>query len=170
MSARSRRRRARAEALPQETRPRRPLRLPLLPVLAAGTGLLLLGAAWTTRWSPGPPAGTDTRTRFTLDIPAGQQRVINSWELFFICYDLTDPAVVDLTLRANQQATGSLDFPGERVEVELPSPAAAAERQTRPESGAEEELIAARQAVLNAAVPERLSQVRQQCGGGTAGQ
>jgi hypothetical protein len=170
MSARARRRRARAEGLPVETAPRRKLRLPLLPMLAGGTGLLLIATAWTTRWTPGPPRETETAARFTLEIPQDQQRVINSWERFFICYDLLDPAVVDLTLRVNQRATGSLDFPGERVEVELPS-AASANEQQRPDSGAEDELIAARQAVLGAAVPERLAQVRQQCGGGgTAGQ
>lgn len=168
MSARARRRRARAEGLPVESKPRRPLRLPLLPVIAGVSGLLLLGTAWTTRWTPGEPRETETAARFTLEIPQDQQRVINSWERFFICYDLLDPAVVDLTLRANQRATGSLDFPGERVEVELPS-GDASEEQQRPAGGGEEELITARQAVLNAAVPERMAQVRQQCGG-TGGQ
>jgi hypothetical protein len=164
VSTRARRRRARAEGLPQETRPRRSFRLPLLPAVAAGTGLLLLGTAWTTRWPPGEPREIDTAARFTMEIPQAQQRVINSWERFFICYDLLDPAVIDLTLRANQRVTGSLDFPGERVEVELPSGTAQAARP-RPESGSEDELIAARQTVLGSAVPERLAQVRQQCSG-----
>ncbi len=166
MSARARRRRARAEGLPQETRPRRTFRVPLLPAVAAGAGLLLLGTAWTTRWSPGEPREADTATRFTMEIPQDQQRVINSWERFFICYDLLDPAVVDLTFRANQRISGSLEFPGERVEVELPS-GTARQAEAPPESGAEDELIAARQAVLSLAVPERLAQVRRQCAGGT---
>ncbi|HEY0115319.1 MAG TPA: hypothetical protein VGB54_06325 [Allosphingosinicella sp.] len=165
MSARARRRRARAEALPETARPRRPLRLPLLPLVAAAAGLMLIVAAWTTSWSPGPPRAVDGATRFTLEIPQNQQNIINSWERFFICYDLLDPAVVDLTLRANQRATGSLDFPGERVEVELPAPRPSEEAQERPAGGAEDELIAARQAVLGAAVPARMAQIRQQCAG-----
>ena len=170
MSARSRRRRARAEAAPAPsgTRRRRPIRLPLLPMLSAAAALLLLGAAWTTSWAPGPSRATTSNSRFTLEIPASQQRVINSWERFFICYDLLDPNVIDLTLRANQRATGTLDFPGEKVEVELPSPASGAEGQAAA-TGAEEELIAVRQSVLGSAVPERLAQVRQQCAGGSAG-
>ena len=168
MSARSRRRRARGEGLPVESKPRAALRLPLLPMVAGAAGLLLLGAAWTTRWTPGEPREAETSTRFTVEIAQDQQRVINSWERFFICYDLLDPAVVDLTLRANQRATGSLDFPGERIEVELPSGRAPDEQQ-RPTSGAEDEIIAVRHAVLNAAVPERMAQIRQQCAGGTAG-
>jgi len=166
MSARARRRRARAAGLPAETRgARRQLRLPLLPLLALGLGLALLALAWTTRWTPGPPREEADTTGFTLEIPADQQRVINSWERFFICHDLLDPAVVDLTLRANQRATGSLDFPGDKVLVELPSPTRAADTE-RPASGAEDELIAVRSSVLNAAVPERLAAVRRQCGGG----
>ncbi len=167
MSARARRRRARAAGLPAETsRARRQLRLPLLPLLAIGLGLALLALAWTTRWTPGPPREAVDTTGFTLEIPADQQRVINSWERFFICHDLLDPAVVDLTLRANQRATGSLDFPGEKVLVELPSPTRARATE-RPASGAEDELIKVRSSVLNAAVPERLAAVRRQCGGGT---
>ena len=166
MSARSRRRRARAEATPAPagTRPRRKLRLPMMPVLAAGAGLALLGAAWTTTWAPGASPAAVGNSRFTLEIPAAQQRVINSWERFFICYDLLDANVIDLTLRANQRATGTLDFPGEKVEVELPSPRQGAEGQAVA-TGAEEELIAVRQSVLGSAVPERLAQVRQQCAG-----
>lgn len=152
---------ARALSPPRQPRPR--LRLPLLPTIAAACGLTLLAAAWTTRLPPGPPREAEQAARFTLDIPADRLRVINSWELFFICYDLTDPAIVDLTLRANQRATGNLDFPGEKVIVELPSPATAA--TPPPASAAEEELIAAKNAILSAAVPERLASVRQQCGG-----
>ena len=167
MSARARRRRARAAGLPAETRSARSrLRLPVLPLLALALGLALLALAWTTRWTPGPPREEADTAGFTLDIPADQQRVINSWERFFICHDLLDPAVVDLTLRANQRATGSLDFPGDKVLVELPSPTRAGARD-RPASGAEDELIAVRSSVLNAAVPERLAAVRRQCGGGT---
>jgi hypothetical protein len=166
MSARSRRRRARAAGLPEEVRAARSrLSLPLLPLLAAGLGLALLLMAWTTRWHPGPPREEAQTTSFTLEIPANQQRVINSWERFFICHDLLDPAVVDLTLRANQRATGTLDFPGDKVVVELPSPGRAANAE-RPVSGAEDELIAVRGSVLNAAVPERLAAVRRQCAGG----
>lgn len=167
MSARARRRRARAAGLPEETRSAgQRLNLPLLPVLAAALGVALLALAWTTRWTPGPPREEVDTTGFTLEIPADQQRVINSWERFFICHDLLDPAVVDLTLRANQRATGTLDFPGEKVLVELPSPTRTANAE-RPTSGAEDELIAVRSSVLNAAVPERLAGVRRQCGGGT---
>jgi hypothetical protein len=169
MSARARRRRARAAGLPEEVRAARRMpglpRLPLLPLLAAGFGLALLAMAWTTRWHPGAPREQAQTTSFTLEIPANQKRVINSWERFFICHDLLDPAVVDLTLRANQRATGSLDFPGEKVVVELPSPSRAADTD-RPVTGAEDELIAVRGSVLNAAVPERLATVRQQCAGG----
>jgi len=169
MSDRARRRRARAAALPAETRAARPRRpLPPLPLLAGGAGLLLLVTAWTTRWTPGPPREAPPAARFTLEIPPGQQRIINSWERFFICYDLLDPAVIDLTLRANQRATGTLDFPREKVEVAVPSAQADAESE-RPESGAEDELIAVRRAVLGAAVPERLAAIRAQCAGGTGG-
>ena len=165
MSARARRRRARAAGLPEEVRAaRKRPRLPLLPLLAAALGLALLAMAWTTRWTPGPPREQAQTTSFTLEIPLGQQRVINSWERFFICHDLLDPAVVDLTLRANQRATGSLDFPGEKVVVALPSPSRTADTE-RPVSGAEDELIAVRSSVLNAAIPERLAAVRQQCAG-----
>lgn len=173
MSARSKARRERAAAAPASATPkaapptrggpRRPLRLPMLPLVAALIGLLLLGIAWTTRWSPGAPAAIEQATRFTLDIPADRQRVIDSWERFFICYDLTDPAIVDLTLRANQRATGTLDFPREKVIVELPAPGANTET-ARPAEGSEDDLIAARNAVLGAAVPERLAAVRRQCG------
>ncbi len=142
--------------------PGRRLRLPMLPVKAALLGLALLAAAWTTRWTPGEPRAEDQAARFTVEIPADRQRVINTWERFFICYDLAgDPRIVDLTLRANQRATGTLDFPGEKVIVELPAANASAEALT---SGGEEELIAAKNAVLGAAVPERLAAVRQQCG------
>ncbi len=166
MSARARRRRARAAGLPAETkRGRAQLRLPLLPLLAAGLGLALLTLAWTTRWTPGPPREAVETTGFTLEIPTDQQRVISSWDRFFICYDLLDPAVVDLTLRANQRATGSLEFPGEKILVELPSPRRNADAE-RPASGAEDELIAVRSRVLGAAVPERLAAIRQQCSGG----
>ena len=169
MSARSRRRRARAEALPTGTpatpRQRRPLSIPALPLATAGAALLLLGAAWTTSWAPGPPRATETRNRFTLELTPEQQRVINSWERFFICYDLLDPNVIDLTLKANQRATGSLEFPRDKIEVELPSPSTAATTQASA-TGAEEELIAARRSILDAAVPARLAQVRQQCAGG----
>jgi hypothetical protein len=172
MSARSRRRRERAAALPAEVRDARSrpkLNLPLLPTLAAGAGLLLLGTAWTTRWSPGAPREAPHASRFTLQIPADQQRVINNWERFFICYDLLDPAVVDLTLRANQRATGTLDFPGDKVEVELPAPRAPGEAADPPASGAEDELLAVRRSVLGAAVPERLAAIREQCARGTPG-
>lgn len=165
MSERSRRRRARAEALPLEsTAPRTKRRLPPLPILAAITGLALLAVAWTTRWQPGAPAAVGDATRFTLDIPADRQRVINSWPRFFVCYDLLDPAVVDLTLRANQRATGTLDFPVEKVIVELPATSARGESE-RPASGAEEELIEVRRSVLDTAVPERLAALRRECGG-----
>ncbi len=142
--------------------PARRLKLPMLPVIAATLGLVLLAAAWTTRWTPGEPRAEDQAARFTVEIPADRQRVINSWERFFICYDLaSDPRIVDLTLRANQRATGNLDFPGEKVIVELPAADARAEALS---SGGEEELIAAKNAVLGAAVPERMAAVRQQCG------
>lgn len=176
MSARSKARRERAAAPPpppvaapgrSETpgappTPARRLKLPMLPVIAAILGLVLLAAAWTTRWTPGEPRAEDQAARFTVEIPAGRQRVINSWERFFICYDLAgDPRIVDLTLRANQRATGTLDFPGEKVIVELPAANASAEALS---SGGEEELIAAKNAVLGAAVPERMAAIRQQCG------
>jgi len=170
MSERARRRRERAANLPAETRAARPrLALPPLPLLAAGAGLLLLATAWTTRWTPGAPREAPPSARFTFEIPAPQQRVINSWERFFICYDLLDPAVIDLTLRANQRTTGALDFPGEKVEIALPAPRPEGAEEDRPESGAEEELIAVRRSVLGAAVPERLAAVRAQCAGGTGG-
>ena len=125
-------------------------------------GLVLLAAAWTTRWPPGEPRARDQAARFTVDIPADRQRVINNWERFFICYDLAgDPRIVDLTLRANQRATGTLDFPVEKVIVELPSANASAEPLS---SGGEEELVATKNAVLGAAVPERMAAIRQQCG------
>jgi hypothetical protein len=177
MTARSRTRRERAaadapalepqsgsrESTPQSpSGPHRRLRLPLLPTLAAAAGLTLLATAWTTRLPPGPPREAEKAARFTLDIPADRLRVINSWERFFICYDLTDPAIVDLTLRANQRATGNLDFPGEKVIVELPGPTTGA--SPPPASAAEEELIAAKNAVLGAALPERMASVRAQCG------
>jgi len=169
MSARSRRRRARAAALPADSRARRQINVPVLPAMAAGLGALLLLTAWTTRWTPGPPREAAATTQFTLEIPPDQQQVINSWERFFICHDLLDPAVVDLTLRANQRATGTLDFPGEKVLVELPSAGAGQRDAERPAGGAEDELIAVTRSVLGAAVPERLAAVRQQCAGGTGG-
>jgi len=136
---------------------RRPL--PLLPILAAALGIGLLVMAWTTRWPPGPPREAEQATRFTLEIPADRQRVINNWESFFVCYDLRDPTVIELTLRANQRARGNLEFPGEQVVVELPTVSAAAQP---PESSAEEELIALRRTILDAA-PERLSAIQRQC-------
>lgn len=152
----------RPPAPPRGPRARLRLRLPLLPTIAAAAGLVLLAAAWTTRLPPGPPREAEQAARFTVDIPADRLRVINSWERFFICYDLTDPAIVDLTLRANQRATGNLDFPGEKVIVELPSPVTAA--SPPPASAAEDELITAKNAVLGAALPERMASVRAQCG------
>lgn len=167
MSARARRRRARAAGLPADTRSARiGGRLPFLPLVAAALGVALLAFAWTTRWPPGPPDEQAQTSSFTLEIPAGQQRVINSWERFFICYDLLDPAVVDLTLRANQRATGTLDFPGDKVVIALPSPTRTGVDAERPASGAEDELIAARRAILDTAVPERLAALRRQCAGG----
>jgi len=168
MSARARRRRARAAGLPEETRAvRARRRLPLLPLVATALGATLLATAWTTRWTPGPPRAEAQSASFTLEIPPEQSRVINSWERFFICHDLTDPAVVDLTLRANQRVTGTLDFPGEKVVVALPAPAGAGEGAERPVTGAEDDLIAMRSRILGAAVPERLAAIRQQCAGGT---
>ncbi len=166
MSARSERRRNRAAALPDATRETSApvLRVPLLPALAGAAGLILLFAAWTTRWSPGAPREAEQTTRFELEIPADRQRVINSWERFFVCYDLLDPAVVDLTLRANQRASGTLDFPREKVIVELPAPNATAAVE-RPPEGAEEELIEVRRSLLGAAVPERLAAIQRQCAG-----
>lgn len=140
-------------------------RMPLLPAAVALSAIALLAAAWVTSWAPGEGRAAEPPTSFTLEIPAAQQRVINSWERFFICYDLLDPQIVDLTLRANQSATGSLDFPGERVEVQLPGPQADASAATP--AGGEDELIRARQSVLDSAVPTRMAQVRQQCAGGT---
>lgn len=142
---------------------RRPL--PLLPLIATASGVALLATAWTTQWAPGEGAGTDTREHFVMEIPEGQQGVINSWERFFICYDLLDPAVVDATLRAAQRTSGTLDFPGARVEVVLPAPETEDEA-TPPAAANEDELIAARQAILGAAVPARVAQVRQQCAAG----
>ena len=78
--------------------------------------------------------------------------MINSWERFFICYDLIDPNVIDLTLKANQRVTGSLDFPRDKIEVELPAPARAEEAASPGATGAEEELIAVRRQILDAAV------------------
>ena len=147
--------------------PRAEPRMALLPASVLISSLALLALAWTTSWAPGPGRPVTAPTRFTMDISPAQQRVINSWERFFICYDLLDPAIVDLTLRANQRATGSLDFPGERVEVELP----ASDRQSG-EAGPvapEDELIRVRQSVLGSAVPARMAQIRQQCAGGTGG-
>jgi hypothetical protein len=167
MSARSRRRRERAEALPAtSTAARRARRVPSLPVLAAASGVALLGAAWMTRSAPGAAReSAAAANHFTVQIPADQQRVINSWQRFFICYDLTDPYVIDLTLRANQRATGSLDFPGEKVEVELPAPGAAGAAPAS--SGAEDELIAVRQSVVGT-IAQGLAQAWQQCAGATA--
>jgi len=141
--------------------------MPLLPAAVGLSAIALLAAAWTTSWAPGEGQAAEPPTSFTLEIPAAQQRTINSWERFFICYDLLDPQIVDLTLRANQSATGSLDFPGERVEVQLPGPQAGDAAHTA--AGDEDELIRARQSVLDSAVPARMAQVRQQCAGGTAG-
>lgn len=183
MSARSKARRERAAATPpvaptvapagtadspgeppRPTRPPRQLRLPALPLLAGALGLVLLGAAWTTRWTPGEPRAAEQSASFTIDIPADRQRVINRWERFFICYDLAgDPRIVDLTLRANQRATGNLDFPAEKVIVELPASGADAVQPMS--SGGEEELIAVKNAVLGAAVPERMAAIRGQCAG-----
>lgn len=179
MSARSKARRERASAPPPAAPPvgsgtpgtppppgapkppGRRLNLPRLPLLAAILGIVLLAAAWTTRWTPGEPRAEDQAARFTIDIPADRQRVINNWERFFICYDLAgDPRIVDLTLRANQRATGTLDFPVEKVIVELPAANASAEPLS---SGGEEDLIAVKNAVLGAAVPERMAAIRQQC-------
>ncbi|MFN3726686.1 MAG: hypothetical protein ACK4SZ_10310 [Allosphingosinicella sp.] len=140
-------------------------RMPLLPAAVALSAVAVLAAAWTTSWAPGEGRAAEPPTSFTLEIPAAQQRMINSWERFFICYDLLDPQIVDLTLRANQRATGSLDFPGERVEVQLPG--APAEDAAAPPAGGEDELIRTRQSVLDSAVPARMAQIRQQCAGGT---
>lgn len=145
--------------------PTRPPRMSLLPAAVGLSAVALLATAWTTSWAPGTGRAADPPTSFTLEIPAAQQRVITSWERFFICYDLLDPQIVDLTLRANQRATGSLDFPGERVEVQLPGPQADGSSQTA--AGGEDELIRARQSVLDSAVPARMAQIRQQCAGGT---
>lgn len=135
---------------------KRRLALPTLPLLAVGLGLMLLAAAWTTRWQPGPPREAEQATRVTLEIPADRQRVINNWERFFACYDLRDPAVIELTLRANQRANGSLDFPGERVLVEFPS--AEAKAPPAAASSSEEELVALIRSIQEAA-PDRT-----QCG------
>lgn len=147
-------------AEPDGRAPRRRLNLPLLPILAGTLGLALLATAWTTRWPPGPPAEADQATRFTLEIPANRQNVINSWETFFVCYDLLDPAIVELTLRANQRATGSVDFPREKVVVELPSAAGTANRAAP--SSAEEELVQLRRSILDARA-ERLGAIQRQC-------
>ena len=142
-------------------------RMPLLPAAVGLSAIALLATAWMTSWAPGAGRAADPPTSFTLEIPAAQQRVITNWERFFICYDLLDPQIVDLTLRANQRATGSLDFPGERVEVQLPGPQADEAAPTP--AGGEDELIRARQSVLDSAVPARMAQIRQQCAGGTGG-
>lgn len=142
-------------------------RMPLLPAAVGLSAIALLATAWTTSWAPGAGSAAEPPTSFTMEIPAAQQRVINSWERFFICYDLLDPQIVDLTLRANQRATGTFDFPGERVEVQLPGPQGDDAAPTP--AGGEDELIRARQAVLDSAVPARMAQIRQQCAGGTAG-
>lgn len=144
--------------------PRAP-RMSLLPAAVGISVIALLATAWTTSWNPGPGRAGAPPTSFTVDIPAAQQRSVNSWERFFICYDLLDPQIVDLTLRANQRATGSLDFPGERVEVALPAPEP--EDGASPPAGGEDDLIRVRQSVLESAVPARMAQVRQQCAGGT---
>jgi len=141
-------------------------RMPLLPAAVALSAIALLATAWTTSWAPGAGRAAEPPASFTLKIPAAQQRTINSWERFFICYDLLDPQIVDLTLRANQRATGSLDFPGERVEVQLPG--SQADEGSAAPAGGEEELIRTRQSVLESAVPARMAQIRQQCAGGTA--
>ena len=147
--------------------PTRPPRVSMLPAAVGLSAIALIATAWTTSWAPGAGRAADPPTSFTLQIPAAQQRVITSWERFFICYDLLDPQIVDLTLRANQRATGSLDFPGERVEVQLPGPQADEAAPTP--AGGEDELIRARQSVLDSAVPARMAQIRQQCAGGTGG-
>lgn len=170
MTSRSQRRRDRAARVTPATRPARTRlpAIPALPLLAAGAGAALLMAAWTTRWAPGEGEDPTTQNRFTLEIPEAQQVRINSWERFFICYDLLDPAIIDLTLRNAQRAQGSLDFPaGGRVEVLLPAPGDAESGEAARAATGEDELIAARQAVLGAAVPARMAQVRQQCAGGS---
>jgi hypothetical protein len=139
------------------TRPSGPRRRrPVLPLLAGGLGLALLATAWTTRWPPGPPREAEEATRVTIEIPAARQRAINSWERFFACYDLRDPAVIDLTLRVNQRANGNLDFPGEKVLVEFPSAATTAPRPSA--SSAEEELVGLSRRIQDA-TPDR-----QRCG------
>lgn len=190
MSARAERRRRREEALagtappvatapeaagreppPRPPPPRVPARiprLPFLPLLSGIVGAVLLAAAWATTLPPGEGRAATGPNRFVVDVPAEQQALINSWERFFICYDLLDRQIVDLTLRANQRATGSLDFPGPRVEVALPQAAAAtpAAPPAALPSGGEEELIAVQQSIFDAAVPERIGPVRQLCAGG----
>lgn len=166
MSERARPRRTRVAAgAGAETTgaPRRSPRVPLLPIAVLGSAAVLLATAWTTGREPGAVRPAPERSRFALDLPPEQQAAINSWERFFICYDLLDARIIDLTLRANQSATGSLDFPGARVEVELP---AADAGQLGAGGAGEDELIAIRRNVLDAAVPARMAQVRQQCGRG----
>lgn len=166
MSARVRRRRARAEALPETPAAARvpARRLPTLPLVAGAAGLALIGTAWTTRLAPGPArASTETAARFTVEIVPDQQRIINSWQRFFICYDLVDTNIIDSTLRANLRATGSLQFPGDKVEVELP--AAGAARRATGSGGAEDELNQVRQSVIDA-VTRDASAPREQCAGG----
>jgi hypothetical protein len=70
-------------------------------------------------------------------------------------------------LRANQRVTGTLDFSGEKVVVELPAPTRTGTQGERPATGAEDDLIAVRSRILGAAVPERLAAIREQCAGGT---
>jgi hypothetical protein len=160
--SRSARRRARALPGTEAAAKRAPFRLALLPLVSIGASAALLAAAWTTSWAPGERAEAARPTSFTLEIPAGRQGAINNWERFFICYDLLDPRIVDLTLRANLRATGTLDFPGARVEVALPP----TEPQDETSAGGanEDELIAVRQSVLDSAVPARMNAVRAQCG------
>jgi hypothetical protein len=187
MSSRSDRRRRREEALAAASAPATPAPaaaegprppaappaphkgqrrrgLPALPLLGAGAGLALLGAAYLTTLPPGPGAGAGP-SGFTVRIPPERLAVINSWERFFICYDLAEGVqlpggIVDLTLRAHQRATGGLDFPGERVEIVLP--ATRAEPDPPPAGAGEEEIINLRQSIAQAAAD---GAVARQCGG-----
>lgn len=169
MTSRAQRRRERTARVAPTARPAR-TRLPgvpALPLIAAGAGAALLAVAWTTTWAPGPGEDPDAQNGFTLEIPEPQQAAITSWERFFICYDLLDPVIIDLTLRGAQRAQGSLEFPtGGRVQVVLPAPEGAEDAAAGRAAAGEDELIAARQAILGAAVPGRMAQIRQQCGGG----